>query len=104
MAADARAALARLDAAPAIDVLLTDIVLPVEMNGIQLGEAALARRPQLGIVLITGFAPDALLDRPGPLASATVLRKPVDPEMLARTLRATLGRRLSAHSPAGESM
>ena len=48
--ADARAALERLED-PRIKVLLTDIVLPGDMDGVRLGEAALARRPELALVL-----------------------------------------------------
>jgi CheY-like chemotaxis protein len=96
--ADARAALARLAEGPAIDLLLTDIVLPGEMNGVQLCLSAVARMPDLGVVLTTGYASDLLSHRTGALANAHVLRKPVDPEMLARTLRATLERRPGAQS------
>jgi CheY-like chemotaxis protein len=101
---DARAALDRLAEAAAIDLILTDVVLPGDMNGVQLGEAALARVPRLALVFTTGYAADVLSDRPGPLAGATVLRKPVDPDMLARSLRAALDRRPGAHSPDGENM
>ena len=110
---DARSALACLAEDPEVDILLTDIVLPGEMNGVQLCEAALARVPTLGIVLTTGYAADMLAERSGPAASASILPKPVDSQVLARSLRTALGRRgrgsrerpeSAAQSPDGESM
>jgi PAS domain S-box-containing protein len=111
---DAQTALARLDEAPEVDVLLTDVVLPGELNGVQLCEAALARIPTLGVILTTGYAAAALADHSGALAAASILRKPVDPETLARSLRVALdGRRQGgprqpagrrAQSPVGENM
>jgi signal transduction histidine kinase/DNA-binding response OmpR family regulator len=94
--ADARAALACLGDAAAVDVLLTDVVLPGELNGVELCKAALARVPSLGVVLTTGYAADVLANRSGPLASASILRKPVDSGTLARSLRAALDARTRA--------
>jgi len=90
---DARSALACLAEAPDVDVLLTDVVLPDEMNGVQLCERALARVPTLGVILTTGYAADMLADRCGPVAAASILPKPVDSDVLARSLRAVLDRR-----------
>jgi len=94
--ADADAALARLCEPGDVDVLLTDVVLPGEMNGIHLCEAALARDPNLGVILTTGYTTDVLAERPGPLAAADILKKPVDPETLARSLCAAIERRTGA--------
>ena len=90
---DARSALDRLAQGPDVDVLLTDVVLPDEMNGVQLCEAALARVPTLGVILTTGHAAEMLADRSGPLAAASILPKPVESDVLARSLRAVLARR-----------
>jgi CheY-like chemotaxis protein len=91
--ADARAALACLGAPPEVDILLTDVVLPGELNGVELCEAALARVPSLGVILTTGYAADVLANPSGPVASASILPKPVDSETLARSLRAALAAR-----------
>jgi signal transduction histidine kinase/ActR/RegA family two-component response regulator len=113
-APDARSALARLAEAPDVDVLLTDVVLPGEMNGVQLSEAALARLPRLGVILTTGYAADVLVKRSGPATAAAILPKPVDSDVLARSLRTVLERRAqetgqepsgaAAHSLDGENM
>ena len=101
--ADARAALERLDD-PRIEVLLTDIALPGDMDGARLGEAALARRPDLALVLTTGYAAGSLAVRTGTLATAPILRKPFAPEELARTLRQALDRQREAQPRAGANM
>jgi signal transduction histidine kinase/DNA-binding response OmpR family regulator len=101
--ADARAALERLDD-PRIEVLLTDIVLPGDMDGVRLGEAALARRPELALVLTTGYAAGSLAVRTGDLAAAPILRKPFAPEELARALRRALDRQPEAQPRAGANI
>ncbi len=90
---NARSALARLAEAPDVDVLLTDVVLPGEMNGVQLCETALTRLPTLGVILTTGYAADVLAECSGPVAAANILPKPVNSDVLARSLRAVLERR-----------
>ena len=72
-AADGTTALARLEEAeleigagekPPIDLLVTDVGLP-GLNGRQLAEAARARYPDLKVLFLTGYAFQALDDRPG---------------------------------------
>ncbi len=71
-----------------IDVLLSDIRLP-GMNGYQLAEAGRTLRPELKIILMTGYAPGPM---PSTLQSAVyrVLQKPFEldvlPEMVAAAL------------------
>jgi PAS domain S-box-containing protein len=78
-AADAAAALARLDAGIAIDALVTDLAMPGGMDGLALIREVRRRRPNLPAVLITGHAGEAAQDglrevaETGPFA---MLRKP----------------------------
>jgi CheY-like chemotaxis protein len=85
--ANARAALAYLGDPPAVDLLLTDVVLPGELHGVELSKAALARSPSLGVILTTGYAAGVLANCSGPAARAIILCKPVDSETLARSIR-----------------
>jgi CheY-like chemotaxis protein len=82
-AADGPAALQRLQAGERIDLLVSDIGLPGGMNGSQLATAALALRPGLKILFITGYA-DAEMLSPGSLPpGAGLLGKPFTMAALA---------------------
>ena len=91
-AADAPTALARLQAGERFDLLISDIVMPGGMSGVELAEAARARDPDLPIVLTSGYAGDRLargaegLDWP-------LLRKPFRAEQLSMVIREAFERR-----------
>ena len=44
-----------------IDLLLTDVGLPGGMNGRQVADAGRARRPELKVLFITGYAENAVV-------------------------------------------
>ena len=58
---DGASALRLLDAHPEIRLLFTDIGLPGGMNGRQLADAALRRRPRLKVLFTTGYARNAIV-------------------------------------------
>ncbi|WP_083440474.1 MULTISPECIES: histidine kinase famiy protein [Aquincola] len=60
----AKEALALLDSDTPFDLLLTDLIMPGGMNGVLLAREAQAKRPDLKVVLMTGFA-DSTPDRWG---------------------------------------
>jgi PAS domain S-box-containing protein len=72
-----------------VDLLITDYSMP-EMNGLALGRAAVAARPNLPVILLTGFIDE--LDEAVLAASGvrTVLRKPVLTEELTLACAAML--------------
>jgi len=72
-----------------IDLLITDIQMP-RMNGYQLAEAAMARWPNLKIVLVTGYAREGV---PSAIASAGLrtLQKPFDLDRLPALMSELLG-------------
>ena len=55
-AADAEAALAILEGDGRFDLMFSDMVMPGEMNGLALARTVRARRPDLPILLTTGFS------------------------------------------------
>ena len=77
-------ALAALTATPDLDLLLTDVVMPGPRNGVDLAREVSTLRPELPILLTSGYTGEALDDAeeaPWPL-----LRKPYTLDVLARTL------------------
>jgi CheY-like chemotaxis protein len=79
-AGEGRSALSILEKNPDIDLLLTDIKMP-GMNGYQLAEAGLALRPDLKVLLMTGYAQDPV-PRQMTEAGVRVLYKPFDIDRL----------------------
>jgi signal transduction histidine kinase/ActR/RegA family two-component response regulator len=78
-----------------VDVLLTDIVMPVT-SGPELVAEYLTTRPASLVIYMSGYADDAL-ERYKLDAGAVFLRKPFTPAVLARTVRSAIDtRRASA--------
>ena len=93
-AADGPSALAVLDGPEPIDLLLTDIMMPGGLLGLELADEARERRPGLRLLCMTGHA-DELAERrdtPGP----PVLAKPFGRDALAQAVRLALGNAGSA--------
>ncbi|HEX3665044.1 MAG TPA: response regulator [Rhizomicrobium sp.] len=80
-AGDGTSALEILRSDPTIELLVSDIKMP-GLNGIELAEAGLKLRPELKILLMTGYAtenlPDSLRER-----GLEILRKPFDFDQLS---------------------
>jgi two-component system NtrC family sensor kinase len=78
-----------VDPSRKIDLLLTDVVMP-GMNGRQLVDRALAERPGLQVLFMTGYARDAIV-HDGRLDPGVVLiQKPISPTELSLRLRSML--------------
>ena len=75
-AKDGASALEAIAARSDIDLMLTDIVIPGGMNGVELVEKALVLRPDLKIIYSSGFPAEALAERSLPLVDGPLLRKP----------------------------
>lgn len=88
-AAGARAALARNHA---VDLVLSDVVLPGGMSGPDFAAEARARFPRLKVIFISGYQAEQA--KPIALAgtAAALLSKPFERQQLARAVRAALDR------------
>ena len=73
----------------AIDLLLTDVIMP-GMNGRQLAEALVARRPGIRVLFASGYTDNVLLDQGALAPDVTLLDKPFTPAGLARKVAEVL--------------
>lgn len=89
-AVDGREALQRFEEERAIDLVLSDLVMP-EMGGVALYEILKERYPQVKMVMMTGYP---LAERGKELIEQGIvawIQKPLDAETLARTIKKVLG-------------
>jgi PAS domain S-box-containing protein len=92
-AASAEAALDLLAADVRIDLVLSDVMMPGGMSGLELARALRARRPTLPVVLTSGFSP--AIQRDAAAAELPLIAKPFSLDTLAAALR--VARRDTVH-------
>jgi CheY-like chemotaxis protein len=90
-AADGGAALRILESKQRIDLLVTDVGLPV-MNGRQVYDAAAQTRPDLKVLFMTGYAENAALGNGFLAPGMELVTKPFSMEKLASQISRILGR------------
>ena len=73
-----------------IDLLFTDMVLPGDLNGLQLAGQLKVLRPDLRVLFCSGFSRDRAIPMPDWVSSENYLTKPFDLEMLVKTIRRIL--------------
>ncbi len=85
------AALALLEARAAeFDLVITDIVMPGEVDGLSLARIAHERWPGLAVLLTTGFAPVVEDGSEGKAVEFEILHKPYRKADIARAIRTAL--------------
>jgi len=94
-AEDGPGALALLQSAQPFDLLISDVGLPGGLNGRQVADAALALRPQLRVLFITGYADNAVLGAADLAAGMDVLVKPFTLEALVARVKGLLSSQLN---------
>jgi len=85
-AGDGPEALRLLEDAGAVDLLLTDIILPGGMNGVDLAQTVQKSSPGTGVLLITACSEDELARRGISVTGFPVLHKPVRAKELAEAI------------------
>ncbi|WOI55492.1 PAS domain-containing hybrid sensor histidine kinase/response regulator [Palleronia sp. LCG004] len=77
------------------DILLTDIVMPGNLQGTHLAKKLREQRPDLPIVFMSGYASEATVHGNGLQSDDGRLTKPVARSELIKTLNATLRKRMN---------
>ena len=73
-----------------IQLVLSDIVMPGGMNGHELATELRRDRPDLKVLLMTGYSPDLILREPNDGQPMGLLLKPYTPQELAQAVRQAL--------------
>jgi CheY-like chemotaxis protein len=93
-ASSGQAAISILTKSPArVDLLLTDIIMP-GMNGRELAKHALALRPDLRILYMSGYSRNAVMQQGRLEPGIDLLQKPVSQTILASRVRDLLDKRI----------
>jgi PAS domain S-box-containing protein len=88
---DATSAMKILNSNQPVDLLITDVGLPGNMNGRQLADAARAMRQGLKVLFITGYAENAAVGNGHLERGMEILTKPFPMTTLANKVREMLG-------------
>jgi len=89
-AIDGKEALQALGAAPHVDLLFTDVVMPGGVNGWELAGLARKEKPELRVLLTSGYALETLAANGHVRQGALILEKPYRKAELARLVREAL--------------
>lgn len=83
-------ALAVMSVTPNIDLILTDVVLPISMNSTELAQATKDYHPSIKALLTSGYNHDALLQQHPMLNNAEMIYKPFEMSEFAKKLRSMI--------------
>jgi PAS domain S-box-containing protein len=92
-AANAAEALVTINSGAHLDLLFTDVVMPGPMNGRQLVDEALKRRPLLKVLFTSGYTENAIVHHGRLDPGVLLLAKPYRKSDLARMIRQAIGTR-----------
>jgi CheY-like chemotaxis protein len=98
-AVDGNEALQKLGTDLEVDLLFTDIVMPGGINGWELADRAREIRPELRVLLTSGYALEALTANGHLRDASAILPKPYRKAELARRLREALSAPVSLAAP-----
>ncbi|MEK9776330.1 MAG: ATP-binding protein, partial [Quisquiliibacterium sp.] len=76
-----------------IDLVVSDVVLPDGVSGPEFVARLLQKHPDIGVVFMTGYSPDASMALVESELGVTLLRKPFNRAQLAKSVHETLQKR-----------
>ncbi|KWV61237.1 two-component system sensor histidine kinase/response regulator [Bradyrhizobium macuxiense] len=88
---DGRAALALVDKGEEFDLLFTDVIMPGGMNGRQLADAVMKRRPGMKVLYTSGYTENAIVHHGRLDEGVLLLAKPYRKAQLASMVQQALG-------------
>jgi signal transduction histidine kinase/CheY-like chemotaxis protein len=89
----------RLPEDPDFDLLLSDYVLP-DGTGTEIAEQLRERWPELGVIVMSGYAQDEVVRGEAARGSLNFLQKPFSAQLLGQTVRSALAERETAAAEA----
>jgi signal transduction histidine kinase/CheY-like chemotaxis protein len=101
IASDGASALTEIDREQHIDLLFTDMILPGRMNGRQIADEAVKRRPGLRVVYTSGYTENAIVHHGRLDAGVLLLTKPYRKSDLALMIRRALDQPTGAEATMG---
>lgn len=91
VASDGNAAIKLMEGPDTIDVLLTDVVLPGGINGRDLAELAVKRRPNLSVIYMSGYSENAIIHHGRLDQGVTLIQKPFSKvDLIEEIVKSTL--------------
>ena len=90
LASDGKQALQQLEKEPDIDLLISDVVMPGGINGYELAEQAVAKYPELKVLLTSGYTEKAVAHNGQARFNANLISKPYTQADLTRRIRECL--------------
>jgi YesN/AraC family two-component response regulator len=90
-ALDALQALDIVAQEPIIDLLVTDIIMPGGMNGIELAKKVRQLKPNVKIIYLSGFPSKGLAERSGMHINGPLLSKPYQRQDFMMLIRNEMG-------------
>jgi CheY-like chemotaxis protein len=91
-AAGAAEALSLIESGSSFDLLFTDVIMPGTMNGKQLADEVMRRRPKAAVLFTSGYTENAILHHGRLDPGVLLLAKPYRKADLARMVRIALDR------------
>ena len=91
--ASAREGLLVAEGSTALDLVVTDVVMPGGMSGVELGERLSRSRPKLPVLYVSGYTDDMKFHSPAGTRGLHFLSKPFQPDQLLDRVKSIIGRR-----------